>query len=91
MVGSVGLESTTKGNHHNSYGVPQDYVRAHMWYDIAGVAVAVSYRDYVAREMASAQVAEAQRLASEWTGSYLGQAGEVKTQMATRQSGFASQ
>ena len=55
-----------------------------MWYDIAGVAVAVSYRDYVAREMTSAQVAEAQRLASEWIGSHIGQAGEAKTQMATR-------
>ena len=50
--------------------VPQDYVQAHMWYDIAGVAVAVSYRDYVAREMTTAQVAEAQRLAREWLGKH---------------------
>jgi TPR repeat protein len=70
--------------YEGGYGVPQDNVQAHMWYDIAGVAVAVSYRDYVARQMTSAQVAEAQRLASEWMGKHLGQAGEAKTQMATR-------
>lgn len=47
-------------------GVPRDYVQAHMWYDIAGVAVAVKYRDFVAREMTPAQVTEARRLAREW-------------------------
>ena len=52
------------------YGVPQDYVQAHMWYDIAGTAVAVRYRDFVAREMTSTQVAEAQRLVSEWLGKF---------------------
>ena len=51
-------------------GVPQDFVRAHMWYDIAGVAVAISYRDYVAREMSPAQIAEAQKLAREWKGNH---------------------
>ena len=45
------------------YGVPQDFVRAHMWYDIAGVDVAIYYRDYVAREMTPEQIAEAQKLA----------------------------
>jgi TPR repeat protein len=48
------------------YGVPQDYVQAHMWYNIAGAAVAVSYRDFVALEMTPAQVARAQKLAREW-------------------------
>ena len=52
------------------YGVPQDFVRAHMWYDIAGVEVAISYRDYVAREMTPAQIAEAQKLAREWKGKH---------------------
>jgi tetratricopeptide (TPR) repeat protein len=47
-------------------GVPRDYIQAHMWYDIAGVAVAVKNRDFVAREMTPAQIAEAQRLAREW-------------------------
>ena len=52
------------------YGVPQDVVRAHMWYDIAGVDVAINYRDYVAREMTPAQIAEAQKLAREWKGKH---------------------
>ena len=52
------------------YGVPQDFVRAHMWYDIAGVEVAISYRDYVAREMTPAQIAKAQKLAREWKGKH---------------------
>jgi len=52
------------------YGVPQNFVRAHMWYDIAGVEVAISYRDYVAREMTPAQIAEAQKLAREWKGKH---------------------
>jgi len=47
-------------------GVPRDYVQDHMWYDIAGVAVAVKYRDFVAWEMTPAQVTEARRLAREW-------------------------
>lgn len=51
-------------------GVPRDFVQAHMWYDIAGVAVAISYRDYVAREMTPAQIAEAQKLAREWMGKH---------------------
>ena len=50
----------------NGDGVSQDYVQAHMWYDIAGVAVAVKYRDFVAREMTPVQITEAQRLAREW-------------------------
>ena len=41
-----------------------------MWYDLAGTAVAVSYCDFVAREMTSCQVAEAQRLVSEWLGKH---------------------
>ena len=54
----------------NGDGVPQDYVQAHMWYDIAGVAVAAKYRDFVAREMTPDQIAEAQRLAREWQGQH---------------------
>ena len=52
------------------YGVPQDYVQAHMWYNIAGAAVAVSYRDFVAHEMTPAQIARAQQLAREWVGQH---------------------
>ena len=60
----------------NGHGVPQDYVRARMWFDIAAAAAgasdvsvrtAVKWRDLVATRMTPAQVAEAQRLAREWT------------------------
>jgi hypothetical protein len=57
----------------HGYGVPQDYVFAHMWYNIAGTAgsaVAITYRDLLAREMTTAQLAEAQMLAREWIGSH---------------------
>jgi TPR repeat protein len=54
--------------------VPQDYVRAHMWYNLAASGAsddqareeAVKARDAIAAKMTPAQIAEAQRLASEW-------------------------
>jgi TPR repeat protein len=70
--------------YEGGYGVLKNNVQAHMWYDIAGVEVAVSYRDYVAREMTSAQVAEAKKLARLWMGKHLGQAGKSRIHMATR-------
>jgi uncharacterized protein len=48
-------------------GVPQDYVTAHMWFNLAA-ATADTYainRDEIAARMTPAQVAEAQ-LAREW-------------------------
>lgn len=54
-----------KGN-----GVAQNYVAAHMWFNLAaaqGDSVALDNRDHLARMMTPAQVAEAQRLAQEWT------------------------
>jgi len=50
-------------------GVPQDYVQAHMWYNLAaaqGDEQARDLRDKRANKMIPAQIAEAQRLASEW-------------------------
>ena len=50
-------------------GVPQDYVRAHMWYNLAaaqGDENGRKYRDDVAAIMTPEQIAEAQRLAREW-------------------------
>jgi TPR repeat protein len=70
--------------YEGGYGVLKNNLQAHMWYDIAGVEVAVSYRDYVAREMTSAQVAEAKKLARLWMGKHLGQAGKSRIHMATR-------
>jgi TPR repeat protein len=53
----------------NGQGVPQDLVQAHMWFNLAaagGYADAQKSRDSVAAKMTPAQIAEAQRLASEW-------------------------
>ncbi len=55
-------------------GVPQDYVQAHMWYNLAAAGSppgedrdsAAKNRDIVAERMTPAQIAEAQRLAREW-------------------------
>ena len=54
-------------------GVPQDYVRAHMWLNLAAAQDKSQYhfaakaRDELAAKMTPAQIAEAQRLAREWT------------------------
>ena len=58
----------------NGQGVPQDYIQAHMWWNLAASrytdptdrANAVKQRDLVAAKMNTAQIAEAQRLASAW-------------------------
>jgi TPR repeat protein len=50
-------------------GVPQDYVLAHMWFNLAaaqGNEDARQNRDSVAKLMTPDQVAEAQRLARQW-------------------------
>ena len=54
-------------------GVPQDYVEAHKWLNIAGTKksgpvseLRRKARDKLARKMTPAQIAEAQRLAREW-------------------------
>ena len=58
-------------------GVPQDYVQAHTWYNLAASRLtgerrdnAVGGRDEVAGLMNSTQIAEAQRLASEWDAAH---------------------
>jgi TPR repeat protein len=53
----------------NGQGVPQDYVRAHMWFNLSaaqGEKNANKQRDLVAKRMTEAQIAEAQKLAREW-------------------------
>ena len=52
----------------NGEGVVQDYVRAHMWWNLAaaqGNANAVKNRDIVAKKMSTQQIVEAQKLARE--------------------------
>jgi len=54
-------------------GIPQDYVAAHMWLNLAAAAAsgddqknAATLRDETAAKMTPQQIAEAQRLAREW-------------------------
>ena len=50
-------------------GVPQDYVAAHMWFDLAAAKRnrdAQRERDKIAAQMTPEQIAEAQKLAREW-------------------------
>jgi uncharacterized protein len=52
--------------------VAQDYVRAHMWFNLAAASAetgnnfAAEYCDKLAAKMTPAQIADAQRLAREW-------------------------
>ena len=49
--------------------VPQDYVLAHMWWNLAaaqGDKDAAKNRDIIGKRMTRTQIAEAQRLAREW-------------------------
>ena len=55
-------------------GVPQDYVMAHMWTNLAAAQssgverdIYVRGRDGIAAQMTADQIAEAQRRAREWT------------------------
>ena len=57
-------------------GVPQDYVLAHKWLNLAAAQggtqrdIAVKGRDLVDSEMTPEQIAEAQRLAREWMAAF---------------------
>ena len=66
-------EARAQNNLGNMYikglGVPQDYVLAHKWFNLAGASGnenGVRNRDRLAREMTDLQLAEAQRLARVW-------------------------
>ena len=53
----------------NGLGVPQDRIRAYMWFDLSatqGRDGAAAFRDLVKRRMTPEQIAEAQKLAREW-------------------------
>jgi TPR repeat protein len=59
------------GHYAEGSGVPQDYIEAHMWFNLAVAngypsPDAVKERDSVARQMTREQLAEAQRRAREW-------------------------
>ncbi len=60
------------GSYFLGRGAPQDYVQAHVWFNLArmrGNKNAIEVLDIVAELLTPAQIAEAQRLAREWTQS----------------------
>jgi TPR repeat protein len=61
--------------YREGHGVVQNYVQAHMWFNLAGAYAgsdkttreyAMRNRDLLAAKMTPGQIAEAQKLASEW-------------------------
>ena len=71
MQGSLGIM------YASGEGVPQDYVQAHMWFNLAASRLtgeererAVNNRDLAAGLMIPDQLSEAQRLAREWDGAH---------------------
>ena len=62
-------------NYRDGEGVPRNYVLAYMWYSLAAASpIGIGYdapgsRDRLAARMTPDQIAEAQRLAREWTRS----------------------
>jgi len=68
--GFAGAQNDLGVMYDNGKGVPEDFVLAHMWSNLAaaqGDANATKNRGMVAKRMTGAQIAEAQRLAREWT------------------------
>ena len=54
-------------------GVPQDYVQAHMWLNLAaasGRQDAIEVRNVVASLMTAGQIKEAERLVRDWTAKH---------------------
>jgi TPR repeat protein len=71
--GSASCQTLLGGMYARGQGVPQDFVQAHMWYNLAaarsdgrGADYDRAERDRTAMKMTPAQIAEAQKLAREW-------------------------
>jgi uncharacterized protein len=72
--GNVEAQHSLGSMYYLGMGVSQDYVQAHMWFNLAASRASdaevrkkmVEFRDIAASKMTPAQIAEAQRLASEW-------------------------
>jgi TPR repeat protein len=67
--GHAGAQNQLGVMYFRGEGVPKDYVRAHMWFNLAvsqGDKRAARNREFVAKRMTAAQIAEAERMAREW-------------------------
>lgn len=59
-------------------GVPKDYIKAYMWFSLEAAREEAqkmenfgsSFREATARNMTPAQIAEAERMTSEWQASH---------------------
>ena len=80
--GNAAAQNNLGNMYTEGQGVPQDYVQAHKWFNLAAAripasetesrAIPIKSRDRVASKMTPAQVAEAQKLASEWKATPVG-------------------
>ncbi len=74
--GHAGAQYNLGNMYDKGMGVPQDYIQAHMWWNLAAaqgglqlrpiVVLAVKNRDLTASRMTPADISKAQRLAKEW-------------------------
>ena len=72
--GDAVAQNNLGGIYYEGQGILQDFVRAHMWFNLAASRAedaetreqATKNREILAAKMTPAQIAEAQRLASEW-------------------------
>ena len=55
--------------HYNGQGVPQDYLLAHMWFNLSGsngVEDAIEKRNMLEKKMSKQQIEKAQEMARNW-------------------------
>lgn len=67
--GNADAQYSLGGLHEMGKGVPQNYVRAYVWYTLAaakGDVDSVNARNEITAKMTPAQLEEAKRLAREW-------------------------
>ena len=68
--GHAGAQSNLGAMYYDGEGVSQDYIQAHMWFNLAAVQGDEAGRknhDLVAKLMTSAEISKAQDMAREWT------------------------
>lgn len=69
-LGDVEAQHALAEAYVDGHGVPKDFIKAYMWFNIASSTgldpTASISRDMLENRMSHAQVAEAQRLSSEW-------------------------
>jgi len=67
--GEADAQNNLGAMYANGHGVPQDYVRAHMWFSLAAaqdIQAANENRGFIAKQMTSADLSRAERMALAW-------------------------